>query len=42
VRDISIIDCRFDGVTEPSIIRFTEDLALKRVLVNGLPTSSLS
>ena len=42
VRDISILDCRFDGVTEPSIIRFTEDLALKRVLVNGLPASSLS
>lgn len=42
VRDIRISDCRFDGVTEPSIVRFTDDLILSQVLVNGRRVSSLA
>ena len=42
VRDLRLSDCRFDGVTDPSIVRFTEDVVLDRVLVNGRPVRSLT
>ncbi|MFT4047893.1 MAG: glycoside hydrolase family 28 protein [Solimonas sp.] len=41
VSDIELIDCQFDGVTEPSILKFTERLTLKNVSVNGQKASSL-
>jgi polygalacturonase len=42
VRDIVLSDCRFDGVAEPSVVRFTDGLVLRRVLVNGRSVASLS
>lgn len=42
VTDISLSDCSFDGVTDPSIIRYTERLTLSGVRVNGEPVTSLS
>ena len=35
IRDITLRDCRFDGVGSPSIIRYTDGLRLDRVRVNG-------
>jgi hypothetical protein len=35
VTDIILKDCSFDGVREPSIVRYTERLSLQNVLVNG-------
>ena len=42
VRDISLTDCRFYGVSEPSIIKYTDDVVLRRVFVNGRAVSSLA
>ena len=33
---------RFDGVTDPSIVRFTEGLILDHVLVNNRPVRALA
>jgi hypothetical protein len=41
VTDISLSDCSFDGVTDPSIVRYTERLMLSGVRVNGAPVTSL-
>lgn len=41
VTDITLRDCSFDGVTQPSIIRHTERLTLDNVRVNGKPVRSL-
>jgi polygalacturonase len=41
VRDILLRDCRFDNVTDPSIVKFTEGLALENVRVNGAVVGSL-
>jgi polygalacturonase len=35
VTDITLKDCSFDGVREPSIVRYTERLSLQNVIVNG-------
>jgi polygalacturonase len=35
VTDITLKDCTFDGVTQPSVIRHTERVALANVRVNG-------
>jgi len=42
VTDITLTDCSFDGVTEPSVIRHTERVALSNVRVNGKVVSSLA
>ncbi|MBO9622372.1 MAG: glycoside hydrolase family 28 protein [Sphingomonas sp.] len=42
VTDITLRDCSFDGVTQPSVIRHTERLALDNVRVNGAVVRSLS
>ncbi|ATY30637.1 glycoside hydrolase family 28 protein [Sphingomonas psychrotolerans] len=41
VTDIALKDCSFDGVTEPSILRHTERVALSNVRVNGKPVQAL-
>ena len=41
VTDITLRDCSFDGVREPSVVRFTERLALDNVRVNGAPVTHL-
>lgn len=41
VTDITLRDCSFDGVREPSVVRFTERLALDNVRVNGAPVTRL-
>lgn len=41
IHDIRFSDCRFDGVTEPSIIRFTDGVTLDHVMVNGRLVRSL-
>lgn len=41
VRDIVLRDCRFDGVTEASIVSHTDDLRLENVRVNGRAVSHL-
>lgn len=38
---LTLRDCRFDGVREPSIVQRIETLRLERVLVNGLPVTRL-
>jgi polygalacturonase len=35
VTDITLKDCGFDGVREPSVVRFTERLRVENVRVNG-------
>jgi hypothetical protein len=35
VTDITLRDCSFEGVREPSVIRHTERLRLENVRVNG-------
>ncbi len=42
VRDLLLRDCRFDGVTQPSIIRYTEGVRLERVRVNGRLVDALT
>ncbi len=41
VSDIVLRDCRFDGVTEASIITHTDDLRLENVRVNGAKADRL-
>jgi len=41
VRNIKLIDCSFDGVTDPSIVTQTRGLVLDNVRVNGEQVSSL-
>ncbi|NGM50869.1 glycoside hydrolase family 28 protein [Caulobacter sp. 602-2] len=41
VTDIELRDCRFEGVTAPSVIAFTEGLKLANVKVNGDIVASL-
>jgi hypothetical protein len=41
VTDIALKDCIFDGVTQPSVIRHTERVALANVRVNGKVVSAL-
>jgi polygalacturonase len=41
VTDITLRDCSFDGVTQPSIIRHTERLVLDNVRVNGKAVRAL-
>jgi polygalacturonase len=41
VSHISLRDCTFDGVTQPSIITYADDLTLKRITVNGQPADKL-
>jgi len=42
VADITLRDCRFDGVTAPSVITHTERLTLDNVRVNGARVTSLT
>ncbi|MBA3879040.1 MAG: glycoside hydrolase [Sphingobium sp.] len=42
VGDIALRDCRFDGVTAPSIIRHTARVQLDHVLVNGRRVANLA
>jgi polygalacturonase len=42
VTDITLKDCSFDGVREPSVVRFTERLNLENVSVNGVVVDSLA
>jgi polygalacturonase len=35
VRDVSIVDCRFDGVAEPEILEGVANLRLRNVFING-------
>jgi hypothetical protein len=41
VSDIVLRDCRFDGVTEASIVTYTNDLRLEKVQVNGVQADRL-
>ena len=41
VTDITLRDCSFDGVTQPSIVRHTERLVLDNVRVNGKRVETL-
>lgn len=41
VADIVLSDCRFDGVTRPSVVTHTTGLRLERVRVNGRRVSAL-
>jgi hypothetical protein len=38
---LTLRDCRFDGVREPSIVQRITALTLDRVLVNGRPVTTL-
>ena len=40
-RDIALVNCDFQGVAEPSIVRHVEGLRLENVRVNGRPATSL-
>jgi polygalacturonase len=42
VGDLTLSDCSFDGVTQPSIVRHTRSIRLDRVRVNGRTVSSLT
>ncbi|MDB5705088.1 MAG: glycoside hydrolase [Sphingomonas bacterium] len=42
VTDLTLRDCSFDGVTEPSIVRHTERLTCSNVRVNGALVGALS
>ncbi|MEZ0241758.1 MAG: glycoside hydrolase family 28 protein [Sphingomonas sp.] len=42
VTDITLRDCSFDGVREPSIVRHTERLSLQNVIVNGKRVETFS
>lgn len=41
VTDITLKDCSFEGVTQPSVIRHTERLTLENVKVNGKQVQAL-
>lgn len=41
VNDVTMRDCLFEGVTQPSIIRYTLAVNLERVHVNGTVVKSL-
>jgi len=41
VTDVTLRDCSFDGVRDPSVVRYTEGLQLEHVRVNGLEIQSL-
>jgi len=41
VGDLTLSDCRFDGVRAPSIVRDTRRVTLDRVHINGQPVASL-
>ncbi len=41
IGSITLRDCRFDGVTGPSVVTHTSDLRLERVRVNGAVVSRL-
>lgn len=41
IRHLVFRDCRFDGVTERSVVRFVDDLELSGVRIDGKPVSSL-
>lgn len=42
VNGMTLRDCRFDGVTQPSIVQHTEGLRLDNVRVNGVLTDHLT
>lgn len=42
VTDITLKDCSFDGVREPSVVRHTERLSLQNVKVNGKLVETLA
>ncbi|MFN3582641.1 glycoside hydrolase family 28 protein [Phenylobacterium sp.] len=42
VRDVRIVDCDFQGVAEPSIVRHVQGLKLTNVQVNGRPVRDLT
>lgn len=42
VRGLLLRDCSFDGVTDASIVRHTQDIRLENVRVNGRPVSSVT
>lgn len=39
IRDIRLIDCRFDNVDEPAVIEHVENLEFENVLINGIEVS---
>jgi hypothetical protein len=41
VNDITLRDCRFDGVTQPSVIKYTRAVKLEKVRVNDRLVQSL-
>ena len=41
VSDITLKDCEFGGVTQPSIVKYTRTVNLERVRVNGKVVKSL-
>ena len=41
VNDITLRDCEFDGVTEPSIVRHTRRVEVRNVRINGRRVSAL-
>jgi hypothetical protein len=34
VNDVTLKDCSFDGVTQPSIVKYTREVRLEKVRVN--------
>ena len=42
IYDLTIRDCRFDGVAEPSIVKNVKRLKLSNVMVNGAPVTRLA
>jgi len=41
ISDITLRDCRFNGVTEASIVTYTDELRLEKVRVNGVEVDNL-
>jgi hypothetical protein len=41
VDDLTLRDCEFSGVTQPSIVKYTRQLRLQDVRVNGKRVQSL-
>jgi hypothetical protein len=41
VNDITLRDCVFDGVTQPSVVKHTNSVKLENVRVNGKAVSEL-
>ena len=40
IRDVTIRDCRFDGIEQPSVMSGIENLNLRNLVINGQPKSN--